>query len=226
MKLLKKLLVVNFIVLTLLTMPIVSTNLNVTFTVQAASSIKISKKKKTLRVGDKYTLKITGTSKKVKWKSSNKKVATVNSKGKVKAKKKGTATITAKVGGKKYKCKITVKKASKIKAGNYTLEYGKYTDKYGTTYTLKPDGTYTCSSKEKGGRYTKKGKYIIYNFEKYEKEVDKLDYPIGFSGKWMIALNYNNKNTSKPYLMDSYNIYENNQFYYGQTDEVWNYKGK
>jgi len=42
----------------------------------------------------------------------------------------------------------------------------------------------------------------------------------------MIALNYNNKNTSKPYLMDSYNIYENNQFYYGQTDEVWNYKGK
>ena len=113
MKLLKKLLVVNFIVLTLLTMPIVSTNLNVTSTVQAASSIKISKKKKTLRVGDKYTLKITGTSKKVKWKSSNKKVATVNSKGKVKAKKKGTATITAKVGGKKYKCKITVKKQIK-----------------------------------------------------------------------------------------------------------------
>jgi len=33
----------------------------------------------------------------------------VNSKGKVTAKKKGTAKISAKVGGKTYKCKITVK---------------------------------------------------------------------------------------------------------------------
>ena len=113
MKLLKKILAINLIALTLMTSQVVFTNLNTTSVVQAASNIKISKKKKTLRVGDKYTLKITGTSKKVKWKSSNKKVATVNSKGKVKAKKKGTATITAKVGGKKYKCKITVKKQIK-----------------------------------------------------------------------------------------------------------------
>lgn len=46
---------------------------------------------------------------KVKWRSSNKKVATVNSKGKVTAKKKGKATISAKVAGKTYKCKVTVK---------------------------------------------------------------------------------------------------------------------
>lgn len=46
---------------------------------------------------------------KVAWKSSNKKVATVNSKGKVVAKKKGKVTITAKVAGKTYKCKVTVK---------------------------------------------------------------------------------------------------------------------
>lgn len=46
---------------------------------------------------------------KVKWSSSNKRVATVNSKGKVTAKKKGTAKISAKVGGKTYKCKVTVK---------------------------------------------------------------------------------------------------------------------
>ena len=46
---------------------------------------------------------------KVKWSSSNKKVATVNSKGKVVAKKKGTAKISAKVGGKTYRCKVTVK---------------------------------------------------------------------------------------------------------------------
>lgn len=45
---------------------------------------------------------------KATWKSSNTKVATVSSKGKVTAKKKGTTTITAKANGKTYKCKITV----------------------------------------------------------------------------------------------------------------------
>lgn len=45
---------------------------------------------------------------KATWKSSNPKVATVSSKGKVIAKKKGTATITAKVGKTTYKCKVTV----------------------------------------------------------------------------------------------------------------------
>ena len=47
---------------------------------------------------------------KLKWTSSNKKVATVNKNGKVTAKKKGTATITVKTAnGKKYSCKVTVK---------------------------------------------------------------------------------------------------------------------
>ena len=46
---------------------------------------------------------------KVTFKSSNKKVATVSSKGVVKAKKKGTATITVKCNGITRKFKITVK---------------------------------------------------------------------------------------------------------------------
>lgn len=46
--------------------------------------------------------------KKIKWTSSKKSVATVNNKGVVVAKKKGVATITAKIGKKKYKCKVTV----------------------------------------------------------------------------------------------------------------------
>ena len=46
---------------------------------------------------------------KVTYTSSNKKVATVTSKGVVKAKKKGTAVITVKSGSKKVKCKVIVK---------------------------------------------------------------------------------------------------------------------
>ena len=46
---------------------------------------------------------------KVTYSSSNKKVVSVNSKGKITTKKKGTATITIKSGKKKIKCKVTVK---------------------------------------------------------------------------------------------------------------------
>ena len=50
------------------------------------------------------------TTDKVTWNSSDKKVATVDKNGKVKALKKGTATITVKTAsGKKATCKITVK---------------------------------------------------------------------------------------------------------------------
>lgn len=80
----------------------------------AASKMKISKKKATLKVGKKLTLKVKNKKKKkkVKWSSSKKSVATVSKKGKVTAKKAGKATITAKVGKKKFKCKITVKAAA------------------------------------------------------------------------------------------------------------------
>lgn len=46
---------------------------------------------------------------KIKYTTSNKKVATVNSKGKIKAKKKGSAVITIKCGSKSVKCKVKVK---------------------------------------------------------------------------------------------------------------------
>lgn len=77
--------------------------------VAEAATVKINKTKKTLKVGQTYQLKITGTKKTVKWKSSKKSVASVSSKGKVTAKKVGKTNITATVGGKTLKCKITVK---------------------------------------------------------------------------------------------------------------------
>lgn len=83
--------------------------------VQAAgkSKIKLSKKKLTLYVGNTKTLKLKGTKKTPKWSSSRKSVATVTKKGKIKAKKKGSTVITARLGKKKYKCKVTVKKDSR-----------------------------------------------------------------------------------------------------------------
>lgn len=71
--------------------------------------LKLNKSSISLYEGKSYTLKINGTSLKPSWKSSNTKVATVNSSGKVVAKKKGTATITATLGGRKITCKVTVK---------------------------------------------------------------------------------------------------------------------
>lgn len=75
----------------------------------AASTIKLNKSKATLAVGMTTTLKVSGTTAKVTWSSSNKAVAQVSAKGVVQANKAGTAVITAKVNGKKLTCKITVK---------------------------------------------------------------------------------------------------------------------
>lgn len=104
-----------------------------------AATVKLNKKKVTVYVGQTTTLKITGTGKKVTWSSSDKKVATVSKKGKVTAKKKGTATITAKVGKKSYKCKVTVK--------NPTINKKRLAMIIGKTYTLKLKGTNIKSAK-------------------------------------------------------------------------------
>lgn len=80
----------------------------------AVKSIKLNKTKVTLSKGKKVKLKATvapsnATDKNVTFTSSNTKVATVNAKGVVTAKKAGKATITAKAGTKKAICKIVVK---------------------------------------------------------------------------------------------------------------------
>lgn len=60
--------------------------------VEAATKPKLNKKTATLIKGQTLTLKVSGTKTKVKWSSSNKKVANVNSKGKIVAKSKGVST--------------------------------------------------------------------------------------------------------------------------------------
>ena len=99
----------NLLVLALLSFAVIFANVTPKYhTVSAASKTTLNYKKKTLSKGQTLKLKVKGTKKKVKWSSSKKKVVSVTSKGKVTAKKKGNAVITAKVGSKKYRCKIKV----------------------------------------------------------------------------------------------------------------------
>lgn len=92
---------------------------------QKAAKPKLSCSKKTIYKGQTKVLKVKNVSGKVKWKSSNKKVATVNSYGQVTGKKKGKATITATVNGKKLKCAVTVKEISKAKREKVAKQYAK-----------------------------------------------------------------------------------------------------
>lgn len=78
--------------------------------VSAKTAPRLNYKKVTIVQGKKKRLKVKGTKRKVKWSSTKKSVVTVNKKGVIKAKKKGKATIIAKVGKKKLRCKVTVKK--------------------------------------------------------------------------------------------------------------------
>lgn len=74
----------------------------------AAKKVKLNKTKITMKVGDTFKLKLKNNKKKIKWSSSKKKIVSVSKKGVLKAKKIGKSTITAKVGKKKYKCKVKV----------------------------------------------------------------------------------------------------------------------
>lgn len=94
-----------------------------------AASARISRKKVTLSAGKTHRLKIRGYSGKISWKSSNKKTATVNKKGLVRAKKAGTATITARARSKKWTCKITVKKRPGTSRPNTTSAPARPTEK-------------------------------------------------------------------------------------------------
>lgn len=76
---------------------------------------RLNKSSVTITVNSSENLKVTNSSGKIIWNSSNPKVASVNSKGKVTGQKKGTATITATVGGKSLKCKVTVKNKTAAK---------------------------------------------------------------------------------------------------------------
>ena len=87
----------------------------ITVTTPVKPSVKLDKTSLTLTKDKTYTLKatITGTNKAVSWSSSNSSIASVDKNGKVTAKTKGNATITAKVDGVSASCKVTVNEPAK-----------------------------------------------------------------------------------------------------------------
>ena len=89
---------------------------------QAASTFSLTKKV-TVGAGETYQLSTKGSTKGITFRSSDKKIVSVSKSGKIKGKKAGKATITAKVNKKSKKCVVTVKKAPKaIKITNGNLE--------------------------------------------------------------------------------------------------------
>ena len=88
----------------------------------AVKKIKLNQKTLSLKVGDKYRMTYTLSPKnaagKIKWSSSRKNVATVNSSGEITAKASGKTTVTAKYSSKIYaKCTVTVTKKDSNPAG-------------------------------------------------------------------------------------------------------------
>lgn len=111
--------------------------------VEAKAAPRLNYKKVTLVQGKKKRLKVRNLSRrrKVKWYSTKKSVATVNKKGIVKAKKKGKAYIVAKVGKKKYRCRVIVKKKvskkkKKTKKSNKKVKINKSTKRQLPSYKL------------------------------------------------------------------------------------------
>ncbi len=123
---------------------------NLVFTYEEAKfSLDVTEKTLYVKGKDTVTLKAdTNLSDKITWSSSNKKVATVNSKGVVTAKAKGTAVITATCGEYKATCKVSVKTPTlKLAKTSASIKVGKKTT---IKATATPTGTvkYTSSNKK------------------------------------------------------------------------------
>lgn len=83
----------------------------------------LNAKSKSVYLGQKFTLKVIGGSGTIKWKSADKKIASVDKNGVVTTKKAGKTTITATRNGVQLKCSVTVKKPT-LKTTSLTLQRG------------------------------------------------------------------------------------------------------
>lgn len=118
----------------------------------------LNKKKLNLIKGESYALKLKGSKGKSSWTSSDKSVATVSKKGKIKAVGKGTCTVKCKNRKKVYKCKVKVDTET------------------GTPVPLQTQPPYTPLVKQPpdyyGGEGCIQNYFIKYEFDNYYKLSD------------------------------------------------------
>ena len=129
--------------LALFTAPVISEGADIPFAITAEAASKtpaISAKKKTVYYKSKATLKIDNYNGKVKWKTSNEKIATVSLTGVVTGVALGKCTITATAGKKTYKCTVTVADRNVSASASIKVSGGGYFIKGESkaTVTVKP----------------------------------------------------------------------------------------
>lgn len=90
--------------------------------VAAEAAVKLNRTSVKIEKNDTILLKLKGRHGKASWKSSNKRVAVVNKKGKVTARNKGIAVVSCTVDGKTYKCHVTVMKPKATEAHAHYYE--------------------------------------------------------------------------------------------------------
>ncbi len=151
---------------------------------------------------------VTGSSEKVTWTSSNKKVATVSSSGNVKMKGIGKATITAKSGSLKAYCYITVTRQS---GSDY---YERYLEPYVETIEDLADEYYDTKAELK--LMVKKVYVAAKNLDKYIKKAPTLKADKTLT-KYMKTFMRNTKTAyaarskaSLAYLRKTQSVFENN----------------
>ena len=180
---------------------VVPENYSVVSVAEAASKVKINKKKATIHIGEKLQLKVEGADKKVKWSTSDASVASVNKKGVVTGKAAGKATITAKAGKKKYTCKVTVKSVISVDKTELYMEENQtetlkitFAKIKGYDFTLKvsssDNNVITCDfdSDSKGAKMTVKavgsGSATITITEKKSKQTIVIPVTVAKDTKW------------------------------------------
>lgn len=133
------------------------------YDISAHKKPKLNKTSIKMSTADTEQLGVLNTNKKVKWSSSNKKVAKVSNDGEVTPVWYGTATISAKVGNKTLKCKVKVLEEEfwYSENSNFSVSIMKLSKKKARVRIHVSDGYQTFESGDLIGKYNDEGMIII-----------------------------------------------------------------
>lgn len=180
----------------------------------AKSKIKLSTTRVSLNGGASKTIKIKGTKKKVKWSVvSGKKNIKLKNKKKTSVKivgvKRGTAKVQAKLGKKKYICRVTVRKATPAKtitittADTQTAEVVHNALNSGKAVNLKVKGSKSSASKLMKQLASKVGEY------------NKFDVVPQYEGGYNPNYNSSVESDNSGYRIFHFDSYDSQLYKYG-----------